>query len=262
MNTIEGEQTEHIYTISSWKPEEADALYHALEHPNWAPWLEASVESLAGRASTFPAGQLVMKDAGGNYVGSLSLNQIFWDGDTAHLPSWDDVAGDPTDYSTTYTPEGNTLVLLSMNVAPSWKGKQIPSKLIDKAIQLAHTLGVTHLIGSFRPSGFGEAKKGLGYAFDFTEYCQMTKHDGKPVDPWLRSLSWKGMSMLAVDPKAMTVTVPITEFEGYKSYKPESWVEVKPGIWECGEVGVWIIDSASGLATYQESNVWGSLPLK
>ena len=251
------------YTITSWKPEEAEAMYWALEEPNWVPWLAASAATLAGRAKVFPAGQLVMKDANGGFMGSLSLNQVNWDGNPHHLPSWDDVAGDPTDYSTTYMPDGDTLVLLSMNVAPAWKGKHIPGKLIDEAVGLVKSLGVAHLIGSFRPSGFGETKKGLGYDFDFEEYCMMTRYNStKPVDPWLGSLWHKGMHMLAVDPKAMTVVVPVAEFEGYKTvYKPKQWVEVKPGIWECGEVGTWIVDATSGLAIYQESNMWGSLPL-
>lgn len=251
-------------TIRPWSPEEAQELYEALEHPNWAPWLEASAGTLAGRARVFPQGQLVMVDGFGKYAASLSLNQIDWDGDIGHLPTWDEVAGDPTDYSTTYKSTGDTLVLLSMNVSPAYKGLQLPSKMIDAAVGLAKSLGVDHLIGSFRPSGFGNAKKGLGYDFDFEEYCMMKQsHSTKPIDPWLRSLSWKGMQMLAVDPKAMTVVETIDAFTHYQQvYKPLCWAEVKPGVWECGEVGTWTIDAASGIATYQESNVWGSLPLK
>jgi len=245
-------------TISSWSSEEAPALYEGLEHPNWAPWLEAGISSLAGRAKVFPEGQLVMKDGQGHYAASLSLNQINWDGIIEHLPSWDDVAGDPTDYSKTYTPNGNTLVLLSMNVAPEFKGLQLPSKMIDAAKQVANTLGVSHLIGSFRPSGYGEIKKGVP-DLEFETYCMLKKSfSDKPIDHWLGSLWHMGMKMLEVDHKAMTVMVPMTEFE---SYKQADWKEVKPGIWECGEVGQWNVDAESGTATYQESNVWGSLPL-
>jgi len=237
-------------------------MYDVLEHPNWAPWLEASAQTLAGRAAVFPAGQLVMKDLQGHYAASLSLNQINWDGVVAHLPSWDDVAGDPTNYSKTYIPNGNTLVLLSMNIAPSYKGLQLPSKMLDAAKNLTKSLGVMHLIGSFRPSGYGEIKKGM-QGLDFETYCLLKQNGSKkPLDPWLRSLWWNGMTMLAVDEKAMTVPVSIGEFEEYKhTYKPDAWFEIKPGIWECGEVGQWTVNKESGIATYQESNVWGSLPL-
>jgi len=199
-----------------------------------------------------------MKDAQGHYAASLSLNKINWDGDIAHLPSWDDVAGDPTDYSKTYIPNGNTLVLLSMNVAGEYKGLQLPSKMIDAAVHAAKSLDVAHLIGSFRPSGYGEVKKGMP-DLDFETYCMLKKHGSdKPLDHWLGSLWHMGMKMLAVDDKAMTVSVPISEFEVYKQ---SDWKEIQPGIWECGEVGTWKVNEKSGMATYQESNVWGSLPL-
>ncbi|MFZ5844882.1 MAG: hypothetical protein ACOY0S_00230 [Patescibacteria group bacterium] len=249
--------------IASWKPDEAKTIYKILEHPNWAPWLEASAETLAGRAMVFPKGQLVMKDLAGHYIASLSMNQIQWNGDIKHLPSWDNVAGDPTDYSTTYKPDGNALVLMSMNVAPEYKGKQIPSKMIAHATLIAKQLGIEHFLGSFRPSGYGLVKKGMGHDFDFEEYCMMKRHNStKPVDPWLGSLWHVGMEMLAVDDRAMTVKVSLDEFWQYqKTYKPEVWVEVAPGVWECEEVGSWTVDLESGIATYIESNVWGSLPL-
>jgi hypothetical protein len=239
-------------------PCEAPDIYTALEHPNWAPWLEASVETIAGRATVFPEGQLIMKDGQGHYAASLSLNLINWDGITDHLPSWDDVAGEPTDYSKTYVPNGNTLVLLSMNVAGEYKGLHFPTKMIDAAVQTAKSLGVTHLIGSFRPSGYGEIKKGMP-DLDFETYCMLKKHGSdKPLDHWLGSLWYMGMKMLKVDDKAMTVTVPLS---GFEAYKQPDWEKILPGVWECGEVGKWMVDEKSDIATYEESNVWGSLPL-
>lgn len=250
--------------IMSWKPYEASAVYTELEHPNWAPWLEASIQTLAGRANTFPEGQLVMKNGLGMKFASLSLNQIDWDGNSAHLPSWDQVAGEPTDYSQTYKHDGNTLVLMSMNVAPGHHGEQLPSLMIDQTVALAKQLGVEHIIGSFRPSGYGKAKKDHGFDLNFASYISMKK-DGtdKPLDPWIRSLSWKGMQMLAVDDHAMVVEVPLSEFAWYQqSYHPSQWEKTKAGLWECGEVGSWSVDTHAGKATYQESNVWGMVPIK
>lgn len=247
-------------SIGNWSPDEAEALHSALELPNWAPWLAASVESLAGRAKNFPAGQMVLKN-GPEYVASLSLNQIDWNGSTESLPSWDDVAGDPTDYAQTYVPGGNTLVLLSMNVAPSWKGKHIPGKMITAAQLLAQQLTVDHLIGSFRPSGFGELKKAMGYDLDFETYCHMKRHAAQqPLDPWLGNLWRFGMEMIVPDPKAMTVAVTEAEFYSYHThYHPGQWQEVTKSIWECGEVGQWAIEN--GIAVYRESNMWGRLPI-
>lgn len=204
-----------------------------------------------------------MQDSLGNYAASLSLNQINWDGINEHLPSWDDVAGDPTDYSRTYDPTGNTLVLLSMNVAPMYKGLNLPSKMVDQTKILTQSLGVSHLIGSFRPSGYGEIKKRMT-GLDFQTYCMMKRWGGeKPVDSWLGSLWHMGMIMLTVDPRAMTVQVTLEEFLHYqKTYKPDVWYEVEPYVWECAEVGQWNVDLAKGIATYKESNIWGSLPIK
>lgn len=249
------------YTVGNWSVNEVYALHAALERPNWAPWLSASPESLAGRAKNFPEGQLVLT-CGNQYVASLSLNQIHWNGDIHTLPSWDAVAGDPTDFSKTYTPHGNTLVLLSMNVAPAWKGKQIPAMMITTAQQLAHTLGVEHLIGSFRPSGYGAIKKGMEYALDFETYCGLKRHGtDKPLDPWLGSLWHMGMKMVAVDHAAMTVAVTIDEFYGYqRDYHAGQWEEIQSGIWECGEVGRWTVNAPHDIAVYSESNIWGSVP--
>lgn len=248
--------------IVNSQPEMAGEIYKVLEHPNWAPWLEASQETIEGRAIVFPAGQLLIKNSG-LLVASLSLNQIFWSGNPATLPSWDDVAGvNTTDYSETYDPKGNTLVLMSMNVAPDSKGQQLPSKLIDNVKLLAQNLGIKYLIGSFRPSGYGLAKKESNYQLPFWNYCKMTQPvTGKPVDPWLRSLSFSNMQLIQEDSKAMQVTVPLAEFESYKSsYKPESWVEVKPSVFECEEVGTWKVGNET--AKYSESNVWGIIPFK
>lgn len=249
-------------SIESWTPEMATELYEQLEHPNWAPWLEASTETIAGRATVFPNGQLLIKE-GEAMVASLSMNQIYWDGNPASLPTWDQVAGESvTDYSETYQSQGNTLVLMSMNVAPKSKGKQLPAKMIEYVKLLARELKVNHVIGSFRPSNYGVAKKQFGFELPFWEYATMKQPGSeKPVDPWLRSLWWQGMQMLQEDPVAMQIEVPIIEFQTYQhSYKPESWVEVKPGLWECEEVGMWTVGADTAL--YKESNVWGIIPLK
>lgn len=250
--------------VDFWGPQDNPLLiYQWLEQPNWAPWLAAGPETIAGRGAVFPQGQLLLKDRiWGKAYASLSLNRIFWDGNPAQLPNWDTVAGDPTDYSTTYQPQGNTLVLMSMNIRPDYQGLQLPAKMIDHTLATAHALGIEHVIGSFRPSGYGAAKKEAGYQLDFAEYCATVKPGSdKPVDPWLRSLAWKGMRMMAVDHQAMVVPVPIGIWKGYMGfYKPGEWVETAENVWECGEVGKWTVDPQNGVATYQESNVWGILP--
>lgn len=236
-------------------------IYHELETHCWAPWLEASIESLVGRAAVFPEGQLVIA-ANRDPLASLSTNKINWDGNPESLPSWDDVAGDPTTYEQTYVKDGNSLVLMSMNVYPRLEGYGLARKLIGAAKTQAVKLGVDYIIGSFRPNEFGKYKAQPGkWNTPFEEYCKMTREDGLPVDSWLRNLTRNGMKPLKVDPKAMTVGVPLDEFFKLLAYyhKNGIWKEVASGVWECGEVGNWKVDHEKGVATYQESNLWGIL---
>lgn len=250
-----------LVAVENWTPEQAQEIYNTLEHPNWAPWLEASEQTIAERAMVFPEGQLLISE-GSQLLASLSMNQINWDGNSNTLPSWDVVAGlNTTNYSETFQPHGNTLVLMSMNVSAEAKGKQLPTHMIQYVKQLAGNLGIEHLVGSFRPTGYGEKKREFNFNLPFWDYCQMTKDNtDKPIDPWLRSLSWNGMKMIKEDPQAMVVPVSLEEFNQYKEqYKPNDWLEIKPNVWECGEVGNWVVDMDK--ATYTESNVWGMLPL-
>lgn len=105
-------------TTGNWTPHDAEKIFDILEKPNWAPWLAASKESIEGRSLVFPKGQLVIKSIDGTPIASLSTNQIYWDGKVETLPTWDDVAGEPTTYEKTYDPNGNALVMMSMNVHP------------------------------------------------------------------------------------------------------------------------------------------------
>lgn len=246
--------------IRPWSPQEAAGVYTHLEVSNWAPWLAASADTIAARSQVFASGQLLMK-SNGFYLASLSMNQIHWDGDPQTLPSWDDVAGDPTDYSTTYQPDGNTLVLMSMNVNTGFQGLHLPTHMIHSTQKVAAELGIEHIIGSFRPIGFGGYKKEHGHDASFWDYCTAVQPDtGKPIDLWLRSLSWNGLKLLKEDPAAMTVTVGSDEFFSYQKLYPWfEWTQPAPGIWECGQVGQWVVHGDT--AVYQESNVWGSLPL-
>lgn len=253
------DNTAQQFTIGSWKQEDTISVYQNLEVPNWAAWLAASTETLAGRAEVFPKGQLIIKSSDGEPLASLSMNLISWNGQNEDLPSWDEVAGEPTTYVNTYDPKGNALVLMSMNVSPEHQGSGYARMLVEKAKSLAQELGVDYLIGSFRPNEYGRYKlANLGKTISFEEYCNMQREDGWPVDSWLRNLKRNGMQPLKVDHRAMVVKVSVDEFSSYQQlYKPELWVEVLPNVWECGEVGSWKVDEKTGIVTYEESNLWG-----
>ncbi len=232
----------------------------------WAPWLAASPDSMESRAHIFSEGQLTVVDDSA-VLATLSTNKIDWDG-TSQLPSWDAVAGDPTDYSQTYRPDGNTLVFMSMNVLPSSRGLRLPQLLIEEAIKLCSENGLEHCIGSFRPSGYGALVRDMhnaGNTLTFSEYINMTHHNGEPIDPWLRVLSKFGMSPISIDYQAMVVPMSKTEVE---SYKGEEWEEITTqdhgggaveALW-CGETG-FIYRSGQEDYTYKEANLWGEIPI-
>lgn len=244
---------------SNWQLKDIQAIYEQLEHPNWAPWLEAQPESLAGRVVIFPKGQLVLKNNSGDYLASLSMNRINWDGNQDTLPSWDEVAGDPTTYENTYNVNGNTLTMMSMNVHPQHTGEGYARLLIEKAGLLAIDLGVDYLVGSFRPNHFGKYKIAhIDEKVNFEDYCKLKRGDGLPIDGWLRNLTRNGMQPLKVDHQAMTVLVSLETLNEYQNeYKPQKWIQTDPEIWECEEVGTWNVDSNTHQALYIESNLWG-----
>lgn len=239
---------------------------HAIEQKTWAPWLAAGYESLAGRADVNPLGQLAVVSTTGEVYASLSTNQIDWSGEIDALPSWDDVAGEPTDYSQTYVADGNTTVLMSMNVHPNMQGQLLPSKLVHAVVSAAQASGHAQcVIGSFRPSEFSEVTLANPDA-DFAEYVGMVRADGLPVDKWLRVLTRMGMTQLAVDEHAMKVYMEMGEFHELKDSMEletsQPWIRSKASgpmakYW-CGETGFFYELRKGGYA-YKESNVWGLL---
>lgn len=250
-------------TIEQWNPESAIEIYQTMEQHNWAPWLAASPDSLIGRSRVFPEGQLLLRGPNNEPLASISTNRTSWNGQTINLPSWDEVAGEPTTYEATYQNNGNALILMSMNVNPKYKKNGLATTLVKEVQELTEELGVEYLIGSFRPSEFGKFKAEKG-PIPFADYISMKaeKADGLvPLDAWIRSLTRNGMQPLKIDEHAMCVTIDLLEFEELKkTYKPECWKESSSDIWECGEVGQWQINLITGTATYIESNLWGILP--
>jgi GNAT superfamily N-acetyltransferase len=245
------------YEARPYKPEDASLIYRELEEPNWAPWLAASAETLAKRAEVFPEGQIALWGADGKPVASLSLNRFSWDGDVENLPTWDDLAGDPPTYESTYNPNGNSVGMMSINVRKDIQGAGLTQELIEAAREACSRLGIQNVMGSFRPSQFGQFSKD-NPELEFDKYVHMTDERGLPVDKWIRALHRNGMRMLKIDDGAMIVDdVPREQVEEWRrTYKPEEWT-VKGHIWRCGETGFWYVGPKK--AMYAESNVWGIL---
>lgn len=179
--------------------EDVEYIHKHLCIQNWAPWMVVPISSILGRISVFPEGQLLAKNETGNPVGYTFINRINWNGEIQSLKSWKEIAGTPTTFKDTYEPNGNTLVLMSMNVHKDYRGQGIARGLIARVKELSKDLGVNYLIGSFRPNQYGEFKLQNPGFCDFEAYCRKKRKDGLPVDEWLRNLTRNGVEFLSVD---------------------------------------------------------------
>lgn len=250
-------RTRGRYEVHPYKPEFALRIYQELEVPNWAPWLRASAETLAKRAEVFPDGQLAVWE-GEQPIANISLARFNYDDNPQDLKTWDELMGVPPTGEKTFDLSGNALGMMSINVHPHYQGAGLTTNIIEGVRDLAKRLQIEHVMGSFRPTQFGDYSLKNLHA-SFKDYVDSKRPDNLPTDGWLRILTRNGMRMLRVDDAAMVVPdVSRDQFEEYrKSYKPERWKQVSPTVWRCGETGVWLVGEKT--AVYAESNVWGIL---
>lgn len=257
MEPITNNETARKLEVRPYKPSEAKKIFTELEVPNWAPWLRASVETLEKRAEVFPEGQIAIWE-GEHPVANISLARFNYDGNPDNLKTWDELMGIPATGEKTYDPNGNAIGMMSINVKQDYQGQGLARTIIDSVKDAASKLGVKYIMGSFRPTQFGEHSHKNPHA-NFSGYVGSKREDSLPTDAWLRTLTRNGMRRLRIDDSAMVVPdVTREEFDNYrKTYKPEMWKQISPTVWRCGETGVWIVGVRS--AVYVESNVWGIL---
>lgn len=258
-------------------------VYDNLESKNWAPWLQFSAQDFDAQRQTFPEGQMVIRDTGGELVAALSASRVEWDGQAQTAPSWDEVAGEDGSFGEQYVADGNTFVLMSMSANANFKRQGISGKVFENIRDYAQQQSLEHIIGDFRPSGFGAYKRRTG-KLNFHEYIAQTREDGLPEDPWLRSVTRQGTEFLRPDDRAMVVTATADEvIEWSQAYNPEKWWQVAnqeqkdylmathqpllelegvDRVLECGETGTWYLDELNNRAVYIESNVLGEVPVE
>lgn len=262
------EYTSQGYEIRRLTPDDAAALYE-IEIQNWAPWIQADEDTLRGRSKVCPEGQIGVWD-GDKLVAALSLARFQWDKNPDNLPTWDQLAETPEIFNASYKPDGNAVVMISMNVHPAYQGQRLPQEIIKYVQKVAPSLGITHVLGSFRPNQYWEWSGGRHPDEAFEQYCETVRTDGKYWDAWLRNLEQNGMAPIKVQKDSMVVKdVPIAQFNSYRNaWHPERWRPLDSGLldkhnqprtWICGELGVWEISEDDQTATYREPNLWGKM---
>lgn len=258
MEPIVGSEVVRKYEVRPYNPSEAGMIFHGLERPNWAPWLRASEGVLAKRAEVFPQGQIAIWERE-RPVANISLARFNYDGDPQHLKTWDELMGDPPTGEGTFDLQGNALGMMSINVSQGQRGGGLTTEIFGAVRKLARELGVGHIMGSFRPTQFGDHSIKNPHA-SFKDYVDTKRPEDKlPIDGWLRILTKNGMRMLRVDDAAMVVPdVSREQFDEYRrTYNPDRWKQISLSVWRCGETGIWLVGEKS--AVYAESNVWGIL---
>lgn len=257
-------ETSLPFLIQKWTPADVTEISR-LERVAWPTWLRRTEESINVIANNYPHIQLLARDSRGMLVGTITANRIDWDGNPKSLikRTWDEVADGVQhkgDYSTTYRPDGNTLCLMSTSVDPTMRGHGIATQLIEGMRNVAIESGIEHLVGPFRPSGYGNYKLRTVNPVDIADYCKMTDADGQPVDPWIKFATRQGMIQYGITDPSMTVVVDKATFDTYRdTLQPTRWKKNEDGTWECGETGRWRLNG--DYATYTEPNLWGEIPL-
>lgn len=250
--------------------------YERLEAQSWAPWLRFSRQVLTEHVRAFPEEQFFAYDQDG-LVGALSTNRIQWDGDPAFLTSWHATAGERQDYKDTYVTHGNTLVTMSMSIARRSRGSGVAGQLLDAVRTSARSRGIDHVVGTYRPLGYGSFKTRDDTGF--LGYVDLQQDGGLPLDPWLRALTRMGLRRLKIDEQAMVVDLSLREFDRLRRLSATAWVRTatardallhEPALpfpvadcefWEAQETGTWYVHRQAGQAVYVESGVWGIVTL-
>ncbi len=242
-----------------------------LDAPNWAPWLRYSAEMFMLMMKVFPEGQIQMRDGSGRLIAGLNTVRVNWDGTQGTLPRLGDLIRNAEAFEESYSPNGNTLFMVKMSVAQDQQGSGLPSRCIDILRETAVMLEVSHVIGAFRPNGFGRYKLENGPDSSFLSYCYKKRSDGLPVDAWIRNLVRNGMVPITIDRLALTKLAPIEEFRRYMTtYKAGEWrmfvadptsLEGAGERWECGETGRWDVPAHIGSAIYTEPRLMGRIPI-
>ena len=186
----------------------------------------------------------------------MSVNKINWNGKLKTLPNWDTIAGGgigTSNFTTTFTSNGNTLCLMSMNVNPNLQGIGLAQKLIEELKNIANALGVEHIISSLRPLDYGEYKlkqlREEKQIINFYDYYNLKNDKGEPYDRWLRSAYRQEMKVLCVSHNAIVVKVSRKQFDRFiQTYHSLKWIQTSDNSWECGETGNWHVNKNNATA--------------
>lgn len=255
--------------VESWTPGPGKAAQcHTLESLGKPPWLVPPEKTIEKRGEIFPFGQVVAKDVTGTIWAYAAFNRIEWSGTPEEFPQYYEVLGEDFDFSHTYDPQGNTLVLVSLAMHPAFANELSFSRFMQTVSSHAPRLGCTYFVAAFlmppeeskqtwlaRHGGLSLETNMLS---DLLAYENEQRKMGNEQEYW-----WSGMKSVLIHNSAHAVGVDLPSFEEFRQkYHHESWKQVShedaPGgfVWVCeGEDGFWTTDG--DYALFRGSIAWG-----
>ncbi|MDQ0416185.1 amino acid adenylation domain-containing protein [Croceifilum oryzae] len=204
-----GEEKLKLYTLSQIPSVKSrmDEL-HLSAWPAYFAGEEVQREYWPKLFHQFSEYQFTLIDQAGHVVAAGNTVPIFWNGTNDDLPQgWDaGLVKGFTDAEADVEP--NTLLVLAGVVDEVYQGKGLAAMLVKAFKQLALGHGLERLIVPVRPTG-----KHAYPDLSFTEYSELRREDGLPIDNWLRTHERMGGKILQVATHSQYVKASVADWQ-------------------------------------------------
>jgi GNAT superfamily N-acetyltransferase len=169
-----------------------------------------------------------------------------WDGTLEDLPTGIDAAG----VRAVDEPEPTVLVALSAEVRPDGRGRGLSGRVLAEMVDRARRAGLTDLLAPVRPT-----RKERYPLIPIEAYAGWRRDDGELFDPWLRTHTRLGATVLRAEPRSMQIGGTVAEWESWTGLPlPADGDYIFPG-------GLAVLHVAHGDGSYWEPNVWMRHPV-
>ena len=165
-----------------------------------------------------------------------------WDGTLDDLPAGIDAAGKRAVAGR----DPNVLLALAAEVLPDARGRGLSRRVIAEMVERARRAGLTDVVAPVRPM--------LKARYPLTpieEYASWRRGD-EPFDPWMRTHTRLGATIVRPAPRSMQISGSVAEWESWTGMRfPETWDYVFPA-----GLSTVHIDCATDTGEYWEPNIW------
>lgn len=195
----------------------------------------------------FPDYQFALTQENGDIVAVGNTIPIQWDGALEHLTDgWDDgLVRGMEQVDKNITPD--TLLVLAGVVNENYQGQGLASLLVEAFKNIAAGHKLKRMIVPVRPTG-----KSLYPKLSFSEYCNLTREDGLPADPWLRTHIKAGGKILGKSEQSQRIEGSVKDWEKWANttFTQTGHYDLKDTLQP-----VWI-DIEKGSGIYHDPSVW------